>query len=81
MADNSDKKKEAEIYFRVKGDPAELFERCREEAKKHPEFWHFAQLSRADFGRHLMMKALVPLGKQLGLLKDDGAPTEPPDDE
>lgn len=81
MADEKSKEKEAEIYFRIKGDPAELFERCREEAKKHPEFWSFAQLSRADFGRHLLMKALVPLAKQLGLLDDTTTKSEPPDDE
>lgn len=60
-----------EVYFRIKGQPAELFEKCRKAAMERPEFWSFSQLSRADFGRHLLMKALVDLGKDLGLIEDE----------
>lgn len=69
--------KQPEVYFRIKGQPAELFEKCREEAMKRPEFWSFSQLSRADFGRHLLMKALVELGKELGLIEDEKTSEKP----
>lgn len=78
MPDNKGTKKQAEVYFRIKGQPAELFEKCRAEAMKRPEFWQFSQLSRADFGRHLLMKALVGLGKELGLI--DEPTSERPDE-
>lgn len=71
MPSRDGEQKQAEVYFRIKGQPAELFEKCRMEAMKRPEFWSFSQLSRADFGRHLLMKALVDLGKDLGLIEDE----------
>lgn len=67
MADGGDGKA---ISFNIKGDVADLFEKVRKVAKGHPDFWSYGNLTRTDLARHLLMKELVELAKQLGVLDD-----------
>jgi len=70
MADDSDSSKTS-ISFNIEGPIAELFDKVREAAKKHPDFWGYGNLTRTDLARHLLTKELVELAKQLGVLEDD----------
>ncbi len=58
------------INFNIEGDIAVLFEKCRDEASKKPEFWDRARMTKADFARHLLLKSLVEMGRELGVLEE-----------
>jgi len=71
MSQQNDGSKKASISFRIEGEVAELFNKCRDEARKKPEYWAFARLTKADFARKLLMEGLVPLARELGVLDED----------
>lgn len=62
-----DDKKMPTLSFRLDGEVAELFERAREAAKQQPEFWIYARLTKADFARHLLMRSLLEVSRELGV--------------
>lgn len=70
MTDNEDSKKSS-ISFNIEGQISDLFDKVREAAKSHPDFWGYGNLTRTDLARHLLTKELVELAKQLGVLDDD----------
>jgi hypothetical protein len=69
--DTSLEPKISSLSFRLEGDIADLFLRCREAAKKNPQFWIHANLTKADFARHLIMKSLLEMARDLGQLPED----------
>lgn len=71
MTDGTDSGKRSSISFNIEGPIAELFDKVREAAKNHPDFWGYGNLTRTDLARHLLTKELVELAKQLGVLEDD----------
>jgi hypothetical protein len=70
MASPPDSRKTS-ISFNIEGQIADLFDKVREAAKSHPDFWGYGNLTRTDLARHLLTKELVDLAKQLGVLDDD----------
>lgn len=70
MAEPSDKSKSA-VSFNIEGPIADLFDKVRVAAQKHPDFWGYGNLTRTDLARHLLTRELVELAKQLGVLEDD----------
>lgn len=67
----ADEDKKRSISFNIEGNIAQLFDKVREAAKEHPEFWSYGNFTRTDLARHLLTKELVELAKQLGVLDDD----------
>jgi hypothetical protein len=71
MSQDTGGDKKSSISFRIEGDVAELFNRTRDEARKKPDYWAFARLTKADFARKLLMESLIPLARELGILDND----------
>jgi hypothetical protein len=63
-------KKSTAISFCIDGPLAELFDKVRVEAAKHPDFWSYGNLTRTDLCRILLTKEIVELAKQMGVLND-----------
>lgn len=63
--------KKPSISFNIEGHIAELFDKTREAAQNHPEFWGYGNLTRTDLARHLLTKELVELAKKLGVLNEE----------
>lgn len=70
MKDSSDTRKSTSVSFNIEGPIADLFDKVREAAKKHPDFWSYGNLTRTDLARHLLTKELVELAKKLEVLDD-----------
>ena len=63
--DDPDEQKVKSISFNIEGRVAKLFEEVRAKATNIPEFWAHSRLTKADFARHLLMKSLVEMAKDL----------------
>ena len=66
--------KKPSISFNIEGPIAETFDKVREAAQSHPEFWGYGNLTRTDLARHLLTKELVVLAKRLGVIDEEESP-------